>query len=98
MDGDRYQFEPIGITPPRGRLGHSVPTPKPLGNSMLVKPTAVANGAVAMENGKVWTMIVDERTMMKFEYAQCICALLYWFCNIKACYVMHAFVHTHTTL
>ena len=28
---DMHSFEVLGMTPPKGRLGHSVPTPKPLG-------------------------------------------------------------------
>lgn len=29
-------FQSVGITPPRGRHGHSVPTPRPLQGSKLV--------------------------------------------------------------
>ena len=29
-------FQSVGITPPRGRQGHSVPTPRPLVGSKLV--------------------------------------------------------------
>ena len=29
-------FKAVGITPPRGRQGHSVPTPRPLQGSKLV--------------------------------------------------------------
>ena len=31
----RDDFNSVGITPPRGRQGHSVPTPKPLGEIPL---------------------------------------------------------------
>lgn len=37
-------FEAVGITPPRGRQGHSVPTPRPLVGSKLV--VHVAGGTI----------------------------------------------------
>ncbi len=30
-----HPFDPTGLTPPKGRLGHSLPTPRVLGGDLL---------------------------------------------------------------
>lgn len=52
-------FQSVGITPPRGRQGHSVPTPRPLQGSKLVMVAGRAEdrGEVRQgrrESGNMW--------------------------------------------
>ena len=51
-------FKSVGITPPRGRQGHSVPTPRPLQGSKLVH---VAGRIQGQRSGMIGKRIVCAR-------------------------------------
>ena len=60
-------FDPIGITPPRGRQGHSVPTPRPLG----LEPSQAGKGLPSAVNQPLFPVSLPNRSW-QFE---CSCHL-----------------------